>query len=516
MRCKGLKHFAAAAVVSAAFAAAPSPADAGGSLSLNLPTMPTGYPIVASGGLADILATNVISEGLTRWKADTLEVEGALATSWDTDAQARVWTFNLRQGVRWHDGRPFSAEDVKFTFDLIRNRNVRAAAAGQVPTLEGVEVVSPTQVRMTFSQPNASLPLMLAYRMPIVPKHLLEGQDPNQPTAFIEKPVGTGAFRFASAASGQHWTAEKNPDWWGGAVQLDSVVFRIMPDANTVIAQLRTGDVDVALIRPQQATALRGTRVAVQSVEQPSVYYISLLNQKPPFDDVRVRRAMNHAIDRAGLMRAVVGEYATLANGMIAPSIESYNGAVTNYGFDQTRARAILAEAGWAMEGGRWVRGGTPLTVELTTSTGVIGGPQIAQIVQQQLSQIGVPATINMVDFRDLWLGVFDGRFQTSVEYLNLQPSPDVGNALSCGASQNRFQYCDRELDQLFLQASATTDAAERARRYAQIQERVAANPPGIFLFYPQEVRAVADRVKGFPANPIRMATTRLFQVRID
>jgi peptide/nickel transport system substrate-binding protein len=512
------RSFIAATAVSLLLASAGAmPAQAAGTLTLTLPAMPTGYGVVAAAGLSDILATNVISEGLTRWKRDTLEVEPALATSWTPNADATVWTFKLRHGVKWHDGQPFTADDVKFTFDLIMNKSVRAAALGQVSTLKSVEVVAPDEVRLTFSQPNASLPLMLAYRMPIVPKHALEGQDPNQPVAFIKKPIGTGPFKFSEAASGRSWIAVRNPDWWGGKVALDEVDFRILPDANSAVAELKAGDVDLGLLQPQQiATLKEGGGVKISAVEQPSVYYVSLLNNKAPFQDVRVRRAFNYAVDKQGIIKAVVNGYATPATGMIAPSVEGYTAQVTHYPYDPAKAKAVLAEAGWKEVDGKLTKDGKQMQVELTTSTGVIGGPQLAQIVQQQLGDIGVKATINMVDFRQLWTGVFDGTFQASVEYLNLQPSADVTNALSCGGSQNRFAYCDKELDAMFKAASALSDPAARKAKYAEIQKRVADNPPGIWLYYPKEIRAISTRVQNFPQTPLRMATTHLFDVKVS
>lgn len=511
-----MRLLAVAALSAGGFVAGTWGAVAGGALTLTLPTMPTGYPVVAAGGLSDILATNVIGEGLTRWKKDSLDVEPALATAWESNADASTWTFTLREGVKWHDGKPFTAEDVKFTFDLITNKNVRAAAAGQVSTLSKVEIVSPNKVKLIFSKPNASLPLMLAYRMPIVPKHILEGQDPNQPAGFIARPIGTGPFKFAASASGQYWSTERNPDWWGGNVSLDEVVFRIMPDANAAVAQLRAGNADIALIRPQQIPALRGGKIEITAVDQPSVYYVSLLNNKAPFEDVRVRRALNYAVDKEGIIKAVVNGYATVASGMIAPSIDGYSDKATRYPYDPTKAKALLAEAGWTESGGKLTKAEQPLKVELTTSTGVIGGPQLAQIIQQQLRDIGVEATINMVEFRDLWTGVFNGTFQTSVEYLNLQPSADITNALSCKGSQNRFAYCDPELDKMFAEASAIPDGAARNAKYAEIQARIGNNPPGIWLYFPQEILAINKRIQGFPKTPVRMATTHLFDVTVQ
>ena len=142
-----------------------------------------------------------------RWKKDSLEVEPALAVSWSANPDATVWTFKLRQGVKWHDGQPFTAEDVKFTFDLIMNKQVRAAAAGQVEGIHAVTVTAPDEVQISFQHPISSLPVMLAYRVPIVRADALTGQDPNQPAEFVKKLIRTGPFMFARAISGQSWTA---------------------------------------------------------------------------------------------------------------------------------------------------------------------------------------------------------------------------------------------------------------------------------------------------------------------
>jgi peptide/nickel transport system substrate-binding protein len=485
------------------------------SLSISLPAMPSGYSVVAAAGLADILATNLIGEGLTRWKKDTLEVEPALAVSWRANADATVWTFRLRQGVKWHDGAPFTAEDVAFTFDLITNKEVRAAAASQIEGLKSTTVTAPDEVRLTFAHPISSLPVMLAYRMPIVPRHAIEGQDLNQPANFVKKPIGTGPFMFSRAISGQSWSVVRNPNWWGGRVALAGVDLRISADANSAVAQLKSESVDVALIQPQQIGTLEGGPVSVSVVEQPSVYYVTLANNKAPFDDVRVRKALNYAVDTQAIIKAVVSGYATRATGIIAPSIKGYTEDVFKYQYDPEKAKALLAEAGWTMTNGKLMKGGQPMQIELTTSTGVVGGPQLTQIIQQQLGQVGIDATIKMVDFRALWTGVFSGQIPTSVEYLNLQPSPDITNALVCNGSYNRFAFCDQKVDQLLAEGASITDPARSAAKYAELQKYVADNPPGILLYYPKETRAINKRVIGFPRNPIRMGTTHLFDVTL-
>lgn len=516
-----LTSLRAAAVVAALLWSGTVPAQTvgsiqGGTVTIAVPTMPTGYSVVASAGLGDVLAANLIGEGLVRWKKSALEVEPALATSWTVNKNATVWTFKLREGVKWHDGTRFTAADVKFTFDTIANSKVRSATAGQIASYERTEIVSPSEVRMVFGKPIAALLYMLAYRMPIAPKHALEGQDLNAPAEFIRKPIGTGAFKFASAASGQSWTVERNPDWWGGSPNLDRVVLRVAADSNSAVAQLRTGALDLALIQPQQIAAVKaGGDVNVSSVDQPTVYYISLLNNKEPFGDARVRMALNYAIDKEGIIKAVLDGHGLVATSPIAPSVEGYSTDLTVYPYDPEKAKALLAKAGWSLVNGKIQKDGKPMQVELTTSTGVIGGPQLAQIVQRQLQQLGIDATIKMVEFRELWGGLFAGRFQASVEYLGLPPTADVTNTFGCKGGQNRFAYCNPKVDALLAEANATADVQRRNAQYREVQKILADDAPAIWLYFPKEVRAVNARVVDFPTLPWRMATVRMFDTSV-
>src|SRR5581483_3615115 len=156
----------------AALTAATAAQPRGGTLRVAVPTTPTGYVVTQAGGLADVVAEKLIQNGLTRYDEKTLQPVPALATEWKAESEARVWTFRLRSGVRWHDGRPFTAEDVKFTFDTLMNEDVRARMRGNRGPLEKVEVVDPATVRFTFREPFAPFPVMVGYNAGILPKHL--------------------------------------------------------------------------------------------------------------------------------------------------------------------------------------------------------------------------------------------------------------------------------------------------------------------------------------------------------
>ena len=156
-----------------------------------------------------------------------------------------TWTFQLRRGVTWHDGKPFTAADVKFTFDTMLDPKVNARYRGNFPGLQRAEVVDDQTVRFVFDAPLSAFPAMLAYNAYIVPKHLLEGQDLlNAPADFYRHPIGTGPFRFKEQLRGSHLTVEANPSYFEGRPHLDAIVFKVLPDPNAQIAQFRAGELD--------------------------------------------------------------------------------------------------------------------------------------------------------------------------------------------------------------------------------------------------------------------------------
>jgi peptide/nickel transport system substrate-binding protein len=481
----------------------------GGALRVAVPTTPTGYVITQAAGLADVIAEKLIQNALIRYDEKTLQPVPALATDWRTEADAKVWIFKLRQGVRWHDGTPFTAEDVKFTFDTIMNKDVRARMRGNMGPLETIEVLDPATVKFTFKESFAPFPVMVGYNTGILPRHVMAGQDPNNPAEFLKRPIGTGPFRFKESVSGSHLLVEANPDYWEGRPQLDTVVLKVVPDVNAQIAQLKSGDLDLALIQPKNIAALEGDpNVAVTTARQVNYFYVSLNGRDPMFADVRIRQALNHAVDKQAIIRAVLRGRGEVATGPISPVLAwAYSREVRQYPYDVARAKTLLDEAGWrpGPDGVRQ-KDGQRLTITLTTSRGVLDGEQLATVVQQYLQAVGVESKINVVEFGQLWTGWFKGEFQADVEYLITPPDPDLYGALSCQAPLNRFFYCNPKVDQLLAQGRATADLKARAVVYHEAQKELAENPPGIYLYYPLEVRAMSRKLKGFPEMSFRDA----------
>ena len=482
----------------------------GGALRIAVPTMPTGYVITLSGGLADVLYEKLLQNALVRYDPKTLQPVPNLAVEWKAEDGARAWVFKLRQGVKWHDGRDFTADDVKFTFDTIFSKDVRARVKGNMGPLERVDVVDRNTVRFVFKEPFASFPAMTGYNAGIVPRHALAGQDLNAPAEFLKKPIGTGPFRFKEAAAGSHVVLEANPDYWEGRPALDQVVLKVVADFNAQIAQLKAGELDLALVQPRNMAALADDPlVRVVSAKQVNYFYVTLNHKDDLFTDVRVRRALNYAVDKTAIIKAVLRGQGDVATGPISPVLSwAYSADVTQYPFDVARAKGLLDEAGWRPgPDGIRQKDGKRFAFTMTTAKGVPDGEQLMTVVQQYLRAVGVDATLALAEFGQLWTGVFKGEYQSTAEYLVTPPDPDLFGQLACGAQLQRFfGYCNAALDRLLTQGRSTPDVKARAAAYARAQKELADNPPGIYLYYPLELRAVSKRLRGVPELPVREA----------
>src|SRR5579871_2182559 len=317
-----------------AWAAAPV-GKRGGVWRMAIPGNPTAYPITIPGKLVDILVDKTIFSTLVKYELrnGAIQVVPDLALSWSANATLTEYTFRLRPGVKWHDGQPFGAGDVKFTMDTVLNPKVNAGMAGVVSAIARTTVVDPSTVKFTLKYPYASLPVILGYNIAIVPKHLLEAQDPNQPVQFIRNPVGTGPFKFKSFTQDSYLEVSANPEYYLGPPMLDGIEFKVIPDGNTRLAQLRSGDIDFTVIDPPQVAAVQGARgIEVRRAPQVDYYFFAINHDLPKFADVRVRQALTYAIDKQAIVKSILKGDGRPATGPINPLLGAfYNPNVETY-----------------------------------------------------------------------------------------------------------------------------------------------------------------------------------------
>jgi peptide/nickel transport system substrate-binding protein len=432
--------------------------------------------------------------------------QGAAAMPKVSDG-GRTLVVKLRPGVKFHNGREVTAEDYKWSWErmlapktaswassyMAAIEGAEELTAGKAKELAGVEVVDDRTLRIRLARPDSQIFNVLAepYAAPI-PREEVEERGKR----FAREPVGSGPFRIESYDDGaQRAVFVRNEDYfWPGLPKIDSVEYRWGVTGNTQLQQFKAGDVTtlglgvpgslVAVARRDQAL-----RDEITVIPQLAVRFISMQMKKPPFDDERVRQALNWAIDRAELEKITYGE-STAWGAPFPKQIEKFERVAKPYTYDPERAKSLLAEAGHP----------DGFSTTLTTST-EDPYPKIAQVVQSQLEKVGVDAKIKLSSsnaFNDLnQKGQLD--FALTGWFL-VQPSPaDLVNGLYVSdGSANYNKYANPEVDELAEKAQASFDVGEQNRVYAEIEQKLVEDAPAVFLSSFNFVAAHQSEVANF------------------
>ncbi len=493
----------------------------GGTLTVSMIGDATLNPFTWPGQLPTVLvAKNVFSTLVKYSAADGFTPVPDLATKWSMSEDGKVWTFTLRDNVKWHDGKPFSAADVKFTLDNILSKDVRALFKSALTGVTEVNAVDPTTVTIATKEPVGSLPILLGYNIAIAPRHLLEGQDLNTLADYVRKPVGTGPFKVKEIVSGDRVTLTANEDYFEGRPNIDTLVYKVVPDINTVVAQLRTGELDMAAVEPENMQALKGVdRLNFVTALEPNTFAIYLNNSRPPFDDARVRRALTMAIDRRAIVQQILLGEAVLATSAYSPAFgDYYNKAIQPYPYDVDKAAALMKEAGFTKTGGKWVKEGRPLAFGLLVDKGNPTREQIALVAQQFWQDFGATVTVDVQEWA-VYLrqgNARPGEYDTRTGWRITAPDPDKTSEYHSTGTNNHYAYSNPRADKLLEQGRMETDRAKRIQIYHELQQVLYDDAPVCWLYYPNGILAVNKRVKNLPKLGIRDALLYVHQISVE
>jgi ABC-type transport system substrate-binding protein len=437
------------------------------------------------------------------------EIVPLLATGYTVDADGLGITFSLQPGVTFHDGTPFDAAAVKY--NLERKIELKLPTFNLIPW-DAIEVVDPLTVRVTLTAPAPHLvPLLTAKTWSMYSPTWAAAVGPD---GVKSDGVGTGPFRVVEFRPNDALVLSRNENYWeAGLPSLDGVVFRVIPDANTRAALLESGEVDIALGLPVPVTERirRDARFTVRGEETGRQYYITLNNHIAPTNDVLVRQAINHAVDKEGIIRAAfLGVGATLADAVyITPIVTGYQ-PMGVFAYDPERAEALLEEAGWAMgRDGVRVKDGERLTISLYTRRGsVTGDYETAELVQGMLADVGIEVDLQVFEsasfvpvvtvvpedskyhMANLSVGVISG----DAEYI-------VSTFWRCDsfppALYNRAYHCNAEVDRLSDLSRQAATLEERNAIYEDIYPLVFAEAPILQLFNAIDFLAMNAKVQG-------------------
>jgi peptide/nickel transport system substrate-binding protein len=432
-----------------------------------------------------------------------------LAASWDLEPEGV--TFFLNRDVRWHDGKPVTAHDVLFTFQRAKDpQTASILSSAYLALVQSAEVVDSFTIRFDFVRPHAR-PLD-GFWWPPVPEHVLSDVPPEEVlhAEFNRQPIGSGPFQFVAWESGESVRLERNPDFsesLGGPPRLERVVFRFISESATLLSEALTGGIDVdGSVYPHQAEDIQATP-GVRLLHFPSreYYYIGWNTQSPLLSDPRVRRALTMAIDREQLIDALLFGYAQLAVGTIAPWHPMF-AVLEPLPYDPDRAGRLLEEAGWRDRDGDGVRedaNGQPLRFVLMTNHENPVRSDVAQVVQSQLTEVGVHVDVTLLEWQTLLSRHrgrdFEGVVQSwvldnfRVDPAGLFHSSQAGRP----GSYNRSSLRDGTVDRLIDEATSALDAEEGRRLWAEFSQALQEAQPFTFLMWLDELASVSDRLQG-------------------
>lgn len=434
----------------------------------------------AAAAIDEVLYANVF-EGLTRI-GPRGEVLPALAESWTVSDDGKVYIFTLRTGVKFHDGTDFNADDVKFSLDRARADDSTNAQKALFAAIDTVEAVDPTTVKVTLKNPQGSFLYNLGWGDAVIVAP--ESAETNK-----EKPVGTGPFRFDNWAKGSSITLVKADGYWGEPASLDKAEFRIIPDAAAAVPALLSGDVQ-ALPNFQLGDALPQVesdprfKVVVGSTEGETILAIN--NKKPPFDNLKVRQAIAHVIDRKAIIDGASGGLGTPIGSHFSPANDAYVDLTGTYPYDPAKAKELLKEAG--------LENGFKTTLKLPPVGYARDG---GQIIASELRNIGIEAEIIPVEWADWLKQVF-----TEKDYdLSIVSHTEPNDIDIYSRKDYYFNYDNPAFDKVIEELNLTSDEAKRKELYGQAQKILANDAVVGFLFELPKIGIWDAKVEGLWEN---------------
>jgi peptide/nickel transport system substrate-binding protein len=351
---------------------------------------------------------------------------------------------------------------------------------------------------------------MLGYNQAIVPQHLLEGQDLNQPVDFLAAPVGSGPFKFKELSQGAYLEVEANEDYFGGRPNLDGIIFQVITDGNARVAQVKSGDVDFTVIEPPQIDSVKDdANLKIVEATQVNYYFFAFNHTVERLQDARVRQALTMALNRQAIVDTVLKGYGQVANGPIHPSLgDFYNPDVTTYAYDQEGAKALLEEAGWTPgdDGILVNEAGDRFTILLNGPAGYPVLEQLLTYAQQEYANLGVEVTLEI----DEWSVHLDKYHNLQYDMLNnwwiTPPDPDLYDHYFSESPSNWWAYANPEMDEMLLQAREEADHEARVELYHQIQQMLSEELPVVYLYHQTEIQVMSQRTNGLPEMGYRDA----------
>ncbi|MEO5699151.1 MAG: ABC transporter substrate-binding protein [Casimicrobiaceae bacterium] len=526
MRTKTWQSFLVTLGAIAVLAVAP-PAGAaepkrGGTLTYSYHPEPTALSTIATTAVPVALISTKIFESLLEYEGPGLEPRPGLAESWTVSPDHLTYAFKLRPGVKWHDGKPFTSEDVKFSIEKIV-RPLHSRGKVQFGNVSAIQTPDPLTVVFKLAKP---VPFFLKTfqpsEAPMFPKHAFVGMDVEDSKAvraspFMQKPIGTGPFRLKEWKKGEYIILERNPDYWKqGKPYLERIVMRVIPDAAARSIALENGEIDLAPMSAiaaadiQRLGGLKNIEVNTQGNEGlgPNLWLELNLREKP-LSDVRVRQAISAALNRDKIVDVIWFGQGKPAVGPLVSGNPYFNKSIKPYDYNPKRANELLDQAGYP-------RGANGVRFKMTQNTLPYGESwtRMSEYIKQDLSKVGIEVETQNLDLGGWLKKIYtDWDFNITSTFSHNYSDPSIGvqrtfvsSSIQKGATfTNSMGYVNPKLDELFAAALIETDPAQRRKQLNEVQAILHDDLPVIFLMEMAYTHLWNKRVHGLIANGISM-----------
>ena len=422
-----------------------------------------------------------------------------LAKSWKTSDDGKTYTFNLQENVKWHDGKPFTAEDVKFTIEGIMDPKNESENAPNYEDVEKIEVKDPHTVVFHLKAPNYAF---LEYMtMPIMPKHCLEGEK-WQESKFFQAPIGTGPYKLSKWEHGQAIIMEKNPDYFAGPAKIDEIIFKIVPEDNARALQLKSGELNIAQVTPKDAAGFKDSKNLKTYAMTTSDYRGILYNFANEYwkKNADLIPAINYAIDRQAIIDTVLLGHGVKAYSPIQRNVYNFDG-VEKYDFNLSKSEELFKAAGCTKGAdGFWMRDNKRIGFTINAMADDHVRIDMAQVAAQQLQSAGLDVKAAVpaegIDWGGQeaciigWGSPFDADDHTY-------------KVFGTGKGANYSAYSDKLVDQYLTEARQTDDPAKRKEAYAKFQTELAKKPPYTFFCYIDAMYVADSKIKGIDPKTV-------------
>lgn len=422
----------------------------------------------------------------------------ALAKSWDYDEATLTYTFHLRDDVKWHDGEPFTAKDVKFTYDTINNPDNGSEIATNYEDITNIEIVDDYTVKITLKNKNVA---MLDYlSVGIIPKHILEGQD-IMTSDFNRHPIGTGPYKFDNWDEGQGITLLKNEEYFRKSPNIDKIIFKIVNDTKARVMQLKSRELDLAQVTPKDIETFKNDDNFVVDIMKTSDYRGIMYNFNYPLfkENRELPNALSYAIDREAIVDNILLGYGNAAYSPLQMGIYN-NSEMEKFEYNPEKAKQLLEEAGWKLgSDGIYSKNGTKLSFELVCMEGDQERIDMANFAAQELKQIGVDVRVtvksdidweNQAAFLIGWGSPFD-------------PDDHTYKVFSTNGGANYNSYSNEKIDELLTKARQTDVYEERLEYYKEFQEEMTKDLPYTFLAYIDSIYVAKNNLEGITKETV-------------